>query len=196
MGARIEGAVDAGGDNGARNTLADGAGGHETAGARDARIYAGVRGYGLSGEAYRITAPADDGNGGYRSMQAALKDAGLEPSDIDYVNAHGTSTDLNDKIETAAVRRVFGAHADKLAVSSTKSLVGHLLGASGAMELAACAMSIKHSVVHPTINYETPDPECDLDYVPNVARDMNVDCAISNSLGFGGHNTSLVISKI
>ena len=169
---------------------------YEHAKARGANILCEVRGYGSTDDAFHITAPNVDADGPSRAMQMALKDGGLNPEDVQYVNAHGTSTFLNDKIETAAVRRVFGAHADKLAVSSTKSMVGHLLGASGAMELAACAMSIKHSVVHPTINYETPDPECDLDYVPNESRDMKVDCAISNSLGFGGHNTSLVISKV
>jgi 3-oxoacyl-[acyl-carrier-protein] synthase II len=169
---------------------------YEHAKARGANILCELRGYGSTDDAFHITAPNVDADGPSRAMQMALKDGSLNPEDVQYVNAHGTSTFLNDKIETAAVRRVFGAHADKLAVSSTKSMVGHLLGASGAMELAACAMSIKNSVVHPTINYETPDPECDLDYVPNEAREMKVDCAISNSLGFGGHNTSLVISKI
>ena len=128
-------------------------------------------------------------------MTQALSDAGLNPEDVQYVNAHGTSTYLNDKIETGAIKRVFGDHARKLSISSTKSMVGHLLGASGAIELAACAMSIRDGKVHPTINHETPDPELDLDYVPNVARDLKVDHAISNSLGFGGHNTSLAIGR-
>ena len=128
-------------------------------------------------------------------MAQALKDGGLNVDDVQYVNAHGTSTHLNDKIETAAIRRVFGDHADKLCVSSTKSMVGHLLGASGAIELAACTMAIHTGKVHPTINYETPDPDCDLDYIPNEARDLSVQNCISNSLGFGGHNTSLAIGR-
>ena len=167
---------------------------YEHAKARGANILCELRGYGSTDDAFHITAPNEDADGPTRAMKMALKDGGLNPEDVQYVNAHGTSTYLNDKIETAAIRRTFGAHADKLAVSSTKSMLGHLLGASGAMELAACAMSIQTGMVHPTINYETPDPDCDLDYVPNVAREMKVECAISNSLGFGRHNTSLVIS--
>jgi 3-oxoacyl-[acyl-carrier-protein] synthase II len=131
-----------------------------------------------------------------RAMLGALKDAGVAPERVAYVNAHGTSTELNDKIETAAIKRVFGAHAGRLCVSSTKSMVGHLLGASGAIELAACAMSIRDGVVHPTINLETPDPDCDLDYVPKSARELRVDYALSNSLGFGGHNTSLLLARV
>ena len=130
------------------------------------------------------------------SGSKALKDGGVNPEQVQYVNAHGTSTHLNDKIETAAIKRVFGEHSKQLSVSSSKSMVGHLLGASGAIELAACALSIRDSKVHPTINYETPDPDCDLDYVPNAARELTVDYALSNSLGFGGHNTSLLVGKI
>lgn len=169
---------------------------YEHAKARGAEILCELRGYGSTDDAFHITAPSEDADGPSRAMQMALADGGVNPGDVQYVNAHGTSTHLNDKIETAAIRRVFGDHADKLAVSSTKSMVGHLLGASGAMELAACALSMRDSVVHPTINYETPDPDCDLDYVPNESRQMVVDCAVSNSLGFGGHNTSLVVSKL
>ena len=169
---------------------------YEHAKARGANILCEVRGYGSTDDAFHITAPNEDADGPTRAMQQALEDGGLNPEQVQYVNAHGTSTYLNDKIETAAIKRVFGDHAGKLAVSSTKSMVGHLLGASGAMELAACAMSIRDNQVHPTINYETPDPDCDLDYVPNTARDLKVDCAISNSLGFGGHNTSLAIARL
>lgn len=129
-------------------------------------------------------------------MMGALKDGNVAGDKIGYINAHGTSTFLNDKIETAAIKRVFGDHARKLCVSSTKSMVGHLLGASGAIELAACAMSIHDGKVHPTINQETPDPELDLDYIPNVARELKVDYCLSNSLGFGGHNTSLLLGRI
>ena len=169
---------------------------YEHAKARGADIIAEVKGYGSTDDAFHITAPNEDADGPSRAMTQALKDAGLNPDQVQYVNAHGTSTYLNDKIETAAIKRVFGDHAKKLSVSSTKSMVGHLLGASGAIELAACAMSIRHGKVHPTINHETPDPELDLDYVPNVARDLVVDNCISNSLGFGGHNTSLAIGRL
>ena len=167
----------------------------EHAKARGANILAEVKGYGSTDDAFHITAPNEDADGPSRAMSQALKDGGLNVDDVQYVNAHGTSTHLNDKIETAAIRRVFGDHADKLCVSSTKSMVGHLLGASGAIELAACTMAIHTGKVHPTINYETPDPDCDLDYVPNEARDLTVQNCISNSLGFGGHNTSLAIGR-
>lgn len=167
----------------------------EHAKARGANIIAEVKGYGSTDDAFHITAPNEDADGPTRAMAQALKDGGLNPEDVQYVNAHGTSTYLNDKIETAAIKRVFGEHAGKLSVSSTKSMVGHLLGASGAIELAACAMSIRDGKVHPTINHETPDPELDLDYVPNTARELKVDNCISNSLGFGGHNTSLAIGR-
>ena len=135
-------------------------------------------------------------DGPSRAIEMALRDGGISPEQIDYVNAHGTSTSLNDKIETTALKRVFKDHAKKLAVSSTKSMVGHLLGASGALELAACALSLQYGRVHPTINQETPDPDCDLDYVPNEARELAVNYAISNSLGFGGHNTCLLVGKV
>lgn len=169
---------------------------YEHAKARGAKIYAELAGYSMTGDAYHMTAPDPEGDGAKRAMELAVKDAGLSPSDINYVNAHGTSTALNDKIETLAIRKAFGSHADKLAVSSTKSMTGHLLGAAGGIEFVACAKSIQEGVVHPTINYETPDPECDLDYIPNEARKMNVNAVISNSLGFGGHNTCLVLKKV
>ncbi|MCB9878505.1 MAG: beta-ketoacyl-ACP synthase II [Planctomycetes bacterium] len=169
---------------------------YEHAKKRGANILCELKGYGSTDDAFHITAPNEDADGPTRAMRQALKDGGLSPELVQYVNAHGTSTYLNDKIETAAIKRVFGDHAYKLAVSSTKSMVGHLLGASGAMELVVCAQSIGTGMVHPTINYETPDPDCDLDYVPNVARELRVDHAISNSLGFGGHNTSLLLGRV
>lgn len=169
---------------------------YEHAKKRGAPILCEVRGYGSTDDAYHITAPNEDADGPSRAMRMALRDGGISPEQVQYVNAHGTSTQLNDKIETAAIKRVFGDHAKKLAVSSTKSMVGHLLGASGAIELAASAMAIKTGSVHPTINYETPDPELDLDYVPNEARELRVDHAISNSLGFGGHNTCLLLGRV
>lgn len=169
---------------------------YEHAKARGAVIYGEVVGYGLSSDAFHITAPAPDGEGGARSMALALKKAGLKPSDIQYINAHGTSTPLNDKNETAAVKSVFGEHAYKLAISSTKSMTGHLLGAAGAIEAVASIMAIKHQMLPPTINYTTPDPECDLDYVPNTARAAEVEYAMSNSLGFGGHNSTLIFGRV
>ncbi len=162
---------------------------------RGATIYAEVVGYGLTGDAYHITAPAPGGEGAVRSMQMALKDAGLAPEAIDYINAHGTSTELNDKTETAAVKAVFGQHAYKLAMSSTKSMTGHLLGAAGGIEAIATALAIKEDLMPPTINYQNPDPECDLDCVPNTARKREVNAAMSNSLGFGGHNATLILKK-
>jgi len=162
---------------------------------RGARIYAEVKGYGATGDAHHITAPAEGGEGAMRAMAIALKKAGLAPEDIDYINAHGTSTPLNDRLETMAIRNLFGTRAYDVAISSTKSMTGHLLGAAGAVEAMACVKSIVHSIVPPTINYEVPDPECDLDYVPNVAREMRVHAALSNSLGFGGHNCSLVFTE-
>lgn len=162
---------------------------------RGANIYAEVIGYGMSGDAYHMTAPASDGNGAIRAIKAALKSAKISPEAISYINAHGTSTQLNDKIETLAIKTVFGDHAKKVAISSTKSMVGHLLGAAGAVEMVASVMSIKEDFVHPTINYETPDPECDLDYVPNNGRQMKVDTIMSNSFGFGGHNAILIAKK-
>jgi 3-oxoacyl-[acyl-carrier-protein] synthase II len=162
---------------------------------RGAPIIAELLGYGSTDDAFHITAPAEDGDGPSRAMRQALADAKISPEQVAYVNAHGTSTVLNDKIETLALKRVFGDHAHKLAVSSSKSMLGHLLGASGAIELAVTALSVQRGQVHPTINYETPDPDCDLDYVPNTARDMAVPYAISNSLGFGGHNTCLLVGR-
>lgn len=169
---------------------------YEHAKKRGANILCEVLGYGSTDDAFHITAPNEDADGPTRAMRMALQDGGVAADRVQYVNAHGTSTFLNDKIETAAIKRVFGDHAKKLCVSSTKSMVGHLLGASGAIELAATAMAIHTGKVHPTINYETPDPELDLDYVPNVARELRVDYAISNSLGFGGHNTCLLVGRV
>lgn len=162
---------------------------------RGARIYAEVLGYGATADAYHITAPAPDGKGAAGAMREAINDAGLKPEDVDYINAHGTSTDLNDKYETMAIKAVFGEHAPKLAISSTKSMTGHLLGAAGGIELVATALTVVNDLVPPTINLEHPDPECDLDYVPNKARRMQVDYALSNSFGFGGHNATLLIGK-
>jgi len=163
--------------------------------ARGAHIYAEVKGYATTNDAYHITSPHPDADGAIRCIAKALKDAKLSPQDIDYVNAHGTSTDLNDRLETKAIKAVFGEHAYKLAISSTKSMVGHLLGAAGAVELIATALSIKTGKVHPTINLHNPDPECDLDYVPLVARELDIRNAIKNSLGFGGHNCTVVLAK-
>ncbi len=168
----------------------------ERARKRNAPIYAELLGSGSSGDAYHITAPHPEGAGAAQAMRAALKDARLNPEDVQYVNAHGTSTPLGDEAETKAIKEVFGAHARKLAISSTKSMLGHLLGASGGVELIATVLMIKHRMVHPTINYQTPDPGCDLDYVPNTARDLIIRRAISNSFGFGGHNSTLVIGMM
>jgi len=162
---------------------------------RSAHIYAEIVGYGMSCDAYHITAPDPDGEGAARAMREALKDARLNPEDIDYINAHGTSTKLNDKIETLAIKKALGAYAKKVAVSSTKSMTGHLLGAAGGVEFVVCCQVIKDGVIPPTINYEYPDPDCDLDYVPNVARKAKVGICLSNSLGFGGHNASLIVRK-
>lgn len=163
--------------------------------ARGANIYAEIVGYGATGDAYHITAPAPEGEGGARAMKMALNDAGLNPDEIGYINAHGTSTDYNDKFETMAIKKVFGEHAYKVAVSSTKSMTGHLLGAAGGIEAIFTALAIKEGVLPPTINYETPDPDCDLDYVPNEARKQDIQAAISNSLGFGGHNATIALKK-
>jgi 3-oxoacyl-[acyl-carrier-protein] synthase II len=160
---------------------------------RGAHIYAELLGCGSTADAHHITAPHPCGAGAAAAMKLALKDAKLNPEDIQYVNAHGTSTPLGDEAETKAMKEVFGPHAYKLAISSTKSMLGHLLGASGGVELIATVLSIQNGVVHPTINYDTPDPACDLDYVPNTAREMRVRRAISNSFGFGGHNCTLVV---
>jgi len=162
---------------------------------RGARIYAELAGYGLTADAYHITAPSPDGEGARRAMQMALDSAGIAPEEVDYINAHGTSTPANDATETQAIRQVFGEHAYKLAVSSTKSVTGHLLGAAGALEAAVCVLTITNGRIPPTINYEEPDPECDLDYVPNVARDLDVRVAMSNSFGFGGQNAVLLFRR-
>ena len=162
---------------------------------RNAHIYAELLGYGMSADAYHITAPDPEGDGAARAMEAALSDANLVPGDVSYINAHGTSTKLNDKVETLAIKRVFKNHAKNIPVSSTKSMTGHLLGAAGGLEFAICALAIRDNIVPPTINYENPDPECDLDYVPNEARKQQVDVAMTNSLGFGGHNATLVIKR-
>ncbi|MFQ5680631.1 MAG: beta-ketoacyl-ACP synthase II [Candidatus Omnitrophota bacterium] len=162
---------------------------------RNAVIYAELIGYGMSGDAYHITAPDPTADGAMRAMVASLKDAEVKPDDVSYINAHGTSTLLNDRVETLAIKKLFDDKARKVAVSSTKSMTGHLLGAAGGIEFIVCALAIKHSLIPPTINYERPDPECDLDYVPNHVRQSEIEVAISNSLGFGGHNATLVLRK-
>jgi 3-oxoacyl-[acyl-carrier-protein] synthase II len=162
---------------------------------RGAHIYCEIAGYGITGDAYHMSAPAPEGEGAARSMAMALRHAHLNPEQISYINAHGTSTPVGDKCETQAIKTVFGAHAKKLVVSSTKSMTGHLLGAAGAVETAVCALAIQNNIVPPTINYEYPDPECDLDYVPNKAREMNVFACVNNSLGFGGHNATLIVKR-
>lgn len=167
----------------------------EFAKARGANIVAELAGYGRTADAFHITAPHAEGLGAIRAMEMAIKDAGLTPNDIDYINAHGTSTKLNDQIETLAIKKVFGERAKSIPISSTKSMTGHLLGAAGGIELVSCIMAIRDNMVHPTINLETPDPDCDLDYVPNIARKVNVNVALSNSLGFGGHNATLVVKR-
>jgi 3-oxoacyl-[acyl-carrier-protein] synthase II len=169
---------------------------YEHARRRGAHIYAEFLGYGMSGDGCHITAPDPEGRGAAQSMSDALRDARLNPEDIVYINAHGTSTPLNDAIETKSIKSVFNNHARKLAISSTKSMLGHLLGASGGVEMVACALMAERNVIHPTINYETPDPECDLDYVPNTARQLVADKIMSNSFGFGGHNATLIIGKL
>jgi len=167
----------------------------EAAKRRGARIYAEVAGYGANGDAHHITAPAPEGIGAQRCIQRALADAKLAPTSVGYINAHGTSTDANDRNETAAIKAVFGDHARKLAVSSTKSMTGHMLGAAGSVEAGIAALAISRGVLPPTINYDTPDPACDLDYVPNTAREVGVDVALSNSFGFGGTNAALVLRR-
>ncbi|MBN6185866.1 beta-ketoacyl-ACP synthase II [Aneurinibacillus sp. BA2021] len=162
---------------------------------RGATILAEIVGYGMSADAYHLTQPAPGGEGAARAMKAALKDAELAPEDVSYINAHGTSTPYNDSFETMAIKSAFGDHAYKVAISSTKSMTGHLLGAAGGVEAVACVLSLRDQIVPPTTNYETPDPECDLDYVPNEARKMDVNVAMSNSLGFGGHNATIIFKK-
>ena len=162
---------------------------------RGATIYAELAGYAATADAFHITQPHESGEGAARSMQLALRNAGLAVGGIDYINAHGTSTPFNDRIETLAIKKVFGDHAHRLAISSTKSLVGHLLGASGGVEFIATTLSVTRDYVHPTINYEEPDPDCDLDYVPNAGREREVRAALTNSFGFGGHNVTLVVKK-
>ena len=162
---------------------------------RDARVYAELIGYGMTGDAHHMTAPDPSGDGAARAMAAALRDAGMPAPAVGYINAHGTSTPYNDKFETLAIKRVFGDHAKKLAVSSTKSMTGHLLGAAGGVEAIATAFAIYHGLLPPTINYDTPDPDCDLDYVPNQARKQDVDVALSNAFGFGGTNATLAFQK-
>jgi len=163
--------------------------------ARGARILAEFAGYGATSDAFHITQPDENGGGAARAMHKALKQAGLLPDDIGYLNAHGTSTLMNDKLETLAIKKVFGDYAYTLPISSTKSMTGHLLGAAGAIEAAVCIQAMQHSVIPPTANYRTPDPDCDLDYVPNVARSAGIEAAMTNSLGFGGHNASLIFRR-
>ncbi len=162
---------------------------------RGARIIAELVGYGMSGDAHHMTAPPEDGSGAYRAMEAALNDAGIDGSSVDYINAHGTSTPQNDRIETLAIKRLFGSHASQLAVSSTKSMTGHLLGAAGGLEGGITSLAIRDQLLPPTINYENQDPDCDLDYVPNTAREARIDYALSNSFGFGGTNAALVFKR-
>lgn len=167
----------------------------EHAKARGVKIYCELAGYGATDDAYHMTAPEPNAVASSKCMSVAIEDAGLKPEDIDYINAHGTSTKLNDKTETMAIKMVFGEHAKKLPISSTKSMIGHLLGAAGGAELIATILCMENGIIHPTINYEFPDPECDLDYVPNKSRQQQINTAISNSLGFGGHNATLAIKK-
>jgi 3-oxoacyl-[acyl-carrier-protein] synthase II len=169
---------------------------YEHAKARGAKIYAEVAGYAATGDAYHITSPDPDGGGAFKAMEFALKDAGLTPGEIGYINAHGTSTPPGDKCETSAVKNLFGAYAKTLPMSSTKSMTGHLLGAAGAVESIICALTLQNGVIPPTANYKVPDPECDLDYVTDGARKADITAAISNSFGFGGHNTTLCFKKI
>ncbi len=162
---------------------------------RNAKIYAELIGYGYTGDAYHITAPSPDGDGAIRCMRMAIKDAGLKPEDIDYINAHGTSTQLNDLTETIAIKKVFGDHAKRIPISATKSMTGHLLGAAGSTEAIFTILALRDGILPPTINYEEPDPECDLDYVPNVARRQHLNTGMSNAFGFGGTNATLIFKK-
>src|SRR5690625_3357219 len=167
----------------------------ESALARDAKIYAEIVGYGATGDAYHITAPAEGGEGGARAMQMAIDDAAISSTEVDYINGHGTSTGFDDKYERLAIKTVFGEHAYSLAVCSTKSMTGHLLGAAGGIEGVIALKSIDEGIIPVTINYETPDPDCDLDYVPNESRKQDINYVLSNSLGFGGHNATIVFKK-
>jgi 3-oxoacyl-[acyl-carrier-protein] synthase II len=169
---------------------------YESARRRGARMYAEIIGYGMSGDAFHITAPSEDGDGAVRAMQMAIRRAGVEPSAIDYINAHGTSTPYNDRLETIAIKKAFGDHAYKLAISSTKSMTGHLLGAAGGLEAAITALAIHHKTVPPTVNLDNPDPDCDLDYVANVSRTAEITYALSNSFGFGGTNAVLLFQRV
>jgi 3-oxoacyl-[acyl-carrier-protein] synthase II len=169
---------------------------YEHARRRGARVYAELSGFGMSGDAYHITAPPEDGAGARLAMVNALRDAGINGSEVHYLNAHATSTPLGDRAETAAIKATFGDHAYKLAVSSTKSMTGHLLGAAGVVEAIFCVLALRDQIAPPTINYETPDPDCDLDFVPNAARKMRIDIAVSNSFGFGGTNGTLVLRRL
>jgi 3-oxoacyl-[acyl-carrier-protein] synthase II len=169
---------------------------YEHATRRGARIYAELEGFGATADAYHITAPKEDGEGPAQAASLALKDAEISPDEVDYVNAHGTSTPYNDVIETKAIKKAFGDHAPRLAISSTKSMIGHLLGGSSSVEFIVAVLSVYRQVVHPTLNLEEPDPQCDLDYVPGTARDMKIRHAASNSLGFGGHNVCVVLGKV
>jgi 3-oxoacyl-[acyl-carrier-protein] synthase II len=162
---------------------------------RGASILGEIVGYGLTGDAYHMTAPSPDGDGAIRCLQMALEDAGLAPQEVQYINAHGTSTDLNDVAETKAIKAVFGEHSAQLAISSTKSMTGHLLGGAGGVEAVISVLALQHGMIPPTINYETPDPDCDLDYVPNQARKADLTCVLSNSFGFGGTNAVLIFKK-
>jgi 3-oxoacyl-[acyl-carrier-protein] synthase II len=162
---------------------------------RKAHIYAEITGYGLSADAFRITDSHPEGRGAIACMADAIRDAGLRPEDIGYINAHGTSTQVNDRVETLAIKKVFGEYAYRVPISSSKSMLGHLIAAAGVVELITCVLAIRHGVLPPTINYEHPDPECDLDYIPNVARQQQVEHVLSNSFGFGGQNVSLVVSR-
>ena len=181
--------------------LSDGAGvvvleEYEHARSRGANIYAEVIGYGMSGDAYHMTSPSKGGEGASRCMDNAMRNAGINHSDVDYINAHGTSTQAGDAAETQAVKRCFGDHAGRLAISSTKSMTGHLLGAAGGIEAIFSALALHDQVAPPTINYDTPDPDCDLDYVPNESRDMKMNIVMSNSFGFGGTNSTLILRKV
>jgi 3-oxoacyl-[acyl-carrier-protein] synthase II len=169
---------------------------YDFAKARGAKMYGEVVGYGMSGDAYHMTAPDPEGDGAFRSMRMALRQAGIKPSDLGYVNAHGTSTNLNDKLETLAIKRALGDDAYKVPVSSTKSMIGHALGAAGSVEAIICLLAMRDGILPPTVNYENPDPDCDLDYIPNQARKADAEYALSNSFGFGGHNVSLIFKKL